>query len=144
MRTSTASTIVRHPPTNAPSALTTGRPPDTIAMSVVVPPMSETTKSARPVRKPAPTTLAAGPERIVSTGYSSAIVGFHQRAVTLDDHQRRGDRFGSQYARQRLDQMADLGREARIQRRSERAPRRIQLGAEFVRAGHRLVRERTH
>ena len=34
--------------------------------------MSDTRKSSRPVRNPAPTTLAAGPDRRVSTGYSSA------------------------------------------------------------------------
>ena len=45
VRTSMASTMVRQPPTSAPSARITGRPPDTTAMSVVVPPMSETTKS---------------------------------------------------------------------------------------------------
>ena len=72
MRTSTACTIVRQPPISAPSALISGRPWLTIATSVVVPPMSETAKSFRPVRNPAPTTLAAGPDRIVSTGYSRA------------------------------------------------------------------------
>ena len=49
-----------------------GRPFDTTAMSVVVPPMSETMKSLMPVKNPAPTTLAAGPDKMVSTGYSSA------------------------------------------------------------------------
>ncbi len=44
VRTSTASTIVRQMPTRAPSPLITGRPFETIAMSVVVPPISETTK----------------------------------------------------------------------------------------------------
>jgi hypothetical protein len=68
--------MVRHTPTKAPSARITGRPPETTAISVVVPPISETTKSSRPVRKPAPTTLAAGPDRMVSTGYSSAISAF--------------------------------------------------------------------
>ena len=76
VRTSTASTIVLQAPTSAPSARMTGRPPDTTAMSVVVPPMSETTKSVSPVRNPAPTTLAAGPDRMVSTGHSSAIAAF--------------------------------------------------------------------
>ncbi len=71
-----ASTMVRHAPTRAPSALITGRPPETTATSVVVPPMSETMKSSRPVRNPAPTTLAAGPDRMVSTGYSRAICAF--------------------------------------------------------------------
>ncbi len=41
-----ASTIVRQPPITAPSAHTTGRPPATIATSVVVPPMSATAKSS--------------------------------------------------------------------------------------------------
>ena len=74
--TSIASIMVRQPPITAPSALTIGRPSSTMATSVVVPPMSATRKLSSPCRKPAPTTLAAGPESTVSTGYSSATSAF--------------------------------------------------------------------
>ena len=67
---STASTIVRWPPTVAPSAPNGGMPSRTTAMSVVVPPMSAITASSASARWAAPTRLAAGPERIVSTGRS--------------------------------------------------------------------------
>ena len=72
MWTATASTMVFQPPTVAPSLFSTGRPSRSIAMSVVVPPMSETRMSSSPDRWRAPTRLAAGPERMVSTGQVSA------------------------------------------------------------------------
>ena len=76
MWTATASTMVRKPPTVAPSRFSTGRPPCSTAMSVVVPPMSEMKASSAPAcpaaRARAPTTEAAGPERMVSTGEASA------------------------------------------------------------------------
>ena len=90
-------------------------------------------------RNPAPTTLAAGPDRMVSTGYSSATSRPHQRAVALHDHERRIDRLLDEHLRQRLDQMPDLRREARIQHGRQRAARRIELRAQLVRAGHRLL-----
>ena len=65
---STASTIVRHRPTRAPLTFRRGRPSHSTAMSVVVPPTSTTHASRRPARCQAPTTLAAGPDRIVSIG----------------------------------------------------------------------------
>ena len=68
----TASTIVRNPPTVAPSGSSLGRPRSSTATSVVVPPMSETTASSRPVMWRAPTRLAAGPERMVSMGRALA------------------------------------------------------------------------
>ena len=51
---------------------TKGHPPSTTAVSVVVPPMSEITKSFKPVRLQAPITLAAGPDATVSIGRSRA------------------------------------------------------------------------
>jgi len=66
--TSTAWIIVRQPPTRAPFTLSTGQPPLSAAMSVVVPPTSTVHTSRRPARCHAPTTLAAGPERTVSIG----------------------------------------------------------------------------
>ncbi len=50
-----------------------GHPPSTTAVSVVVPPMSEITKSFKPVKLQAPMTLAAGPEATVSIGRVMAI-----------------------------------------------------------------------
>ena len=68
VRMATASTMVRKPPTVAPSGSSRGRPLSSTATSVVVPPMSETTASSSPVMWRAPTRLAAGPDRMVSIG----------------------------------------------------------------------------
>ena len=64
--------MVCHPPTRAPSSFNAGQPPHTAAMSVVVPPMSMTKASWTSHRWSPPMTLAAGPDRVVSTGRSRA------------------------------------------------------------------------
>ncbi|KAF5035773.1 hypothetical protein DSECCO2_582090 [anaerobic digester metagenome] len=69
---SAARTLVRQPPMMAPSGSSLGIPALSIPMSVVVPPTSTTTASSSPVRFRAPIRLAAGPERMVSTGRSLA------------------------------------------------------------------------
>ena len=91
VRMSMASTRVARSPTTAPSLFMGGSPSLTHAMSVVVPPISMTTPSRRPDNFKAPTTEAAGPERIVSTGRSSAIVRAHEGAVTAYHHERAAD-----------------------------------------------------
>ncbi len=70
--TAAASTMVRQPPTSAPSRSSAGKPSRSRAISVVVPPMSATRTSSAPARARAPMTLAAGPDRMVSIGRSSA------------------------------------------------------------------------
>ena len=72
VRIATASTIVRYGPTRAPPASIAGRPLRNTAMSVVVPPMSDTSAWSAPVIHRAPTIDAAGPLRIVSIGRSRA------------------------------------------------------------------------
>jgi hypothetical protein len=72
VRIATASTMVRYAPTRAPSGSIAGRPSRSSAISVVVPPISETSASRAPVIQRAPTMLAAGPLRMVSMGRSSA------------------------------------------------------------------------
>ena len=72
MRIATASTMVRKPPTLAPSGSSRGRPLSSTPTSVVVPPISATTASSTPARRRAPTRLAAGPDRMVSIGRALA------------------------------------------------------------------------
>ena len=69
---SAAVTRVLLPPMMAPSGSRRGFPSLRIPMSVVVPPMSMTMASFCPVRYMAPMRLAAGPQRMVSTGFSLA------------------------------------------------------------------------
>jgi hypothetical protein len=64
-------TMVRQPPTSAPSSATRGRPRANTARSLVVPPMSDRMKSDSPDSAAAPTTLAAGPDSTVSMGLSA-------------------------------------------------------------------------
>ena len=71
--TATASTMVRQPPTSAPSRRSSGKPSRSKAMSVVVPPMSATMTSRSPLRWCAPMALAAGPDSTVSIGRCSAV-----------------------------------------------------------------------
>ena len=68
VRTSMARTMVRQPPTSAPSCDTCGRPLMSTPRSVVVPPMSDMMKSFNPDNHCAPTRLAAGPDSTVSMG----------------------------------------------------------------------------
>ena len=68
VRTSMARTMVRQPPTSAPSSFTRGRPLSKTPKSVVVPPMSDMMKLCKPESHWAPTRLAAGPESTVSIG----------------------------------------------------------------------------
>ena len=68
----TASTMVRYGPTLAPSGSMAGNPSRKTAMSVVVPPISETNALSELVNHRAPTIEAAGPLRIVSIGFSRA------------------------------------------------------------------------
>ena len=68
VRTSIARTIVRQPPTSAPSWFTRGRPSHKTPKSVVVPPISDMMKLCKPDNHCAPTKLAAGPESTVSIG----------------------------------------------------------------------------
>ena len=68
VRTSMALTMVRQPPTSAPSAATCGLPLCKKPTSVVVPPMSDMMKSSSPESHLAPTRLAAGPDSTVSMG----------------------------------------------------------------------------
>ncbi len=98
-------------------------------MSVVVPPMSETTKSASAGEKTRSDdacrrTRQDGLDRVLERN-----LRLHQRAVAFDDHQRSVDRLVREHARQCLDQMADLRREARVQRRRQRAARSIELAS---------------
>lgn len=65
---SAAATLVRIPPIVAPSFSSLGLPFLTTPISVVVPPISITMASRRPVRRMAPMRLAAGPDITVSTG----------------------------------------------------------------------------
>ena len=51
-----------------PSSTVAGTPLEIIAISVVVPPISTTRLLTSSVRLKPPITLAAGPQRIVSTG----------------------------------------------------------------------------
>ncbi len=85
------------PPTTAPSLFRTGRPWRSMAMSVVVPPMSDTITVSAPDRCRAPTRLAAGPERMVSTGQVKRHLLIDERTIALHHHQRRLDAlFGEQ------------------------------------------------
>ena len=68
VRIRAASTIVCQPPTCAPSLLSRGAPPRNSAISVVVPPISATSAVFSSARNAAPARLAAGPDKIVSTG----------------------------------------------------------------------------
>ncbi len=113
-----------------------GRPSRSIATSVVVPPMSETSTSSSPERCRAPTTLAAGPDRIVSTGRFRASSA-DQRAVALHHHQRRRDALLPHQPFHRADQMLELRDQPRVQRRGQRAARRVQLRGQFMAAGDR-------
>ncbi len=97
-----------------------------------------------PRESPAPTTLAAGPDRMVSTGYSSAISAFISEPSPLTIINGASNASLREHLRQRLDQVADLRRQARVQRGRQRPPRRIELGTQFVRAGHRLRRQRAN
>ena len=72
-KTRTASTMGRHSPITVALALITGRPSVTMAISVVVPPMSAMIAFCCGCSWAAPMTLAAGPERMVSTGRASAV-----------------------------------------------------------------------
>ena len=69
-------TLVLLPPITVPSGSRLGWPFLRIPMSVVVPPMSMTTASFTPVMLMAPMRLAAGPDRMVSTGLSLANESF--------------------------------------------------------------------
>ena len=143
VRTSTASTMVRHTPTNAPSARMTGAPAGDdcdigggtahVGDDEVLEAGEEACSDNARRR-----TRQNGLDRILERN-----LGLHQRAVALDDHQRRIDRLLRQHARQRLDEMADLRREARVQCGRQRAARRVELRTQFVGAGHRLRRQRT-
>ena len=68
VRTSMARTMVRQPPTSAPSNATRGLPLSRTPRSVVVPPMSDMMKLSKPDSHWAPTRLAAGPDNTVSIG----------------------------------------------------------------------------
>ena len=68
VRTSIARTMVRQPPSSAPSGATRGRPLISTPRSVVVPPMSDMMKLSSPDNQWAPTKLAAGPDNTVSIG----------------------------------------------------------------------------
>ena len=136
--------MVRQLPISAPASLTAGRPPLTTAQSVVVPPMSATRKSGRPERNPAPTTLAAGPDSTVSTGHSSATSAFMRDPSPLTIMSGASTDSASSTAAERLDQAADLRRQARIERRGQGAPWRVQARTEFVGAGDRLVAQLPH
>ncbi len=63
-----AAMCVLFPPTVIPSASTDGIPSRITPISVVVPPMSTTIASFRPVIATAPIMLAVGPDITVSTG----------------------------------------------------------------------------
>ena len=65
-------------------------------------------------------------------------LGLHQGAVALHDHQRCGDRLEAQHLAERLQQLPDLGGEARVQGGGEGALRRIEPRTEFVAAGDRF------
>ena len=67
-----ASTIVFHPLISAPFELKSIEPSLSNAISVVVPPISQTIAVFSFARYAAPETLAAGPDKIVSTGRSFA------------------------------------------------------------------------
>ena len=66
-------TLVSQPPTFAPSSFRIGLPRCRTAKSVVVPPISTITPSSKRASAFAPIRLAAGPERIVSIGFSRAV-----------------------------------------------------------------------
>jgi len=74
VRISIASTIVCQLPTRAPSLLNKGWLPCKMAISVVVPPISTTIAFCCWHRYCTPIKLAAGPEHMVSTGLSSAML----------------------------------------------------------------------
>ncbi len=141
VRTSTASTMVRQPPTSAPSARISGPAAGDhrdigggaahVGDHEVLEP-GEKSRAHDARRR----TRQDGLDRILERH-----LGLHQRTVALDDHQRRIDRLLDQHSAERLDEMADLRREPRVQRGGERAARRIELRAQFVRAGHRLRRQ---
>ena len=137
VRMATASTMVRKPPTVAPSGSSRGRPLSSTATSVVVPPMSETTASSRPVMWRAPTRLAAGPDRIVSIGRCAGEGGRHQRAVAAHHHQRRRDAALLQKAFGRGDQPVDHRDQPGVEQRRQRAARAAELGRQFVAGGDR-------
>ena len=65
--------------------------------------------------------------------------GLHQRAVAAHDHQRRRDALAAEHFLHRIEQVAHLRRQACVQGRGQRAPRRIELRAQLVTAGHRLA-----
>jgi hypothetical protein len=100
-------------------------------------------KSDSPVRKPAPTTLAAGPDKMVSTGYSSAISAFisDPSPFTIINGASMDSRSST---RQGLDEVTDLGGEPRVQRRRERAPRGVEFRAQLMSTGNGLGRQGTH
>ena len=133
----TASTMVRKPPTVAPSGSSRGRPRSSTATSVVVPPMSETTASSRPVMWRAPTRLAAGPDRIVSIGRCAGEGGRDQRAVAAHHHQRRGDAARVQKAFGGGDQPVDHRDQPGVEQRGQRAARAAELGRQLVAGGDR-------
>ena len=110
-----------------------------IATSVVVPPISATAKSLRPVRKAAPTTLAAGPGKHRLDRILEGDTRPHQRSVTLHDHQRGSDRLALERLAHRLEQMPDVRHQAGIERGSQRPLGRVQLRAQLVAAGDRLA-----
>ena len=60
----------------APSAQSSGRPSRTMAMSVVVPPMSTTIALRFSESAHAPVTLAAGPDKTVASGWRNAVRAF--------------------------------------------------------------------
>ena len=72
-KTRIVSTIGRQSPISVAWSLMSGRPSVTMAMSVVVPPISAMIAVWDRLRWHAPITLAAGPEITVSTGRCNAI-----------------------------------------------------------------------
>jgi len=71
--TLTASTIGCQSPIVAPSLQSSGCPLLTIAISVVVPPISAIIAFFKPLNSQAPITLAAGPDSTVPIGFSIAL-----------------------------------------------------------------------
>lgn len=66
-------------------------------------------------------------------------LGAHQRAIALGHHHRCCNPLLPEHAAQRLEEPGDLWRKARVERGSQRAPRRIEMGAELVAARHGLA-----
>ena len=106
--------------------------------------MSAMQASVSRERNSEPTTLAAGPERMVSTGYSSARLESIREPSPLTTISGAWMPRSTHHPADRPDQVAQQGDEPGVQGGGQRPARGVQVAGQLVAAGHRQSAVLTH